>query len=195
MTQSEVGRPKRGRESISDMVRSLGLVAVVIAATLIFVPGLLHPNKSQRFAGVDYTDYVVGFRQLTGKVALRPYSLPYGWKSNAASLTGTKTTAHLHIGWAAPGGHFAGLEESVTDPAAFVSSTLGVPMNAPTNTVVIGDEKWQTLTSGRGEYSLTRARAGVIFVITGSATEAQLRLLAEALQSPTPVQASPSATG
>ena len=94
------------------MIRSLGLIVAIVAVTLIFVPGLLHPSKSQRFPAVDYSDYVTGFHQLSGRTALSPASLPKGWEANAAALTGT-ATAHLHIGWATPGAKYAGLEESV----------------------------------------------------------------------------------
>jgi hypothetical protein len=168
------------------MLRSLGLVAIVAAATLIFVPGLFHPNKAQRFAGVDYTDYLVGFRQLTNRSPVRPESLPYGWKSNAAALTGTKGTAHLHIGWATPGAHYAGLEEGVITPKAFVHETLGVTMSAVTGSMSIGGKTWQIVTSSAGQYSLIHVGGGVTLVITGTATEAQLQVLAAALAHPGP---------
>lgn len=163
------------------MIRSLGLVAVVIAATLIFVPGLFHPSKSQRYPGVDYSDYVSGFHQLSGRTALVPASLPKGWAPNAAALTGTKATAHLHIGWATPGARYAALEESVASPSDFVPSTLGVQLARVTGSVTISDATWRTVTSSRGEYSLTRTIRGITVVITGSATDTQLQLLAASL--------------
>ena len=181
MTAAEVERPKRGRESIADMIRSLGLVSIVIAATLIFVPGLFHPSKSQRYPGVSYADYVAGFHQLSGRTALTPRSLPKGWAANAAALTGTKTTAHLHIGWATPGAKYAGLEESVASASAFVPATLGVQLATVTGSVAIGDATWGTVRSARGEYSLTRTIRGITVVITGSATVTQLQLLAASL--------------
>jgi len=163
------------------MVRSLGLVAVIVAVTLIFVPGLFHPSKSQRFPATDYSDYVAGFHQLTGRTALAPRSLPSSWLANAAALTGTRTTAHLHIGFGVPGAQYAGLEETVGPPAGFVSSVLGVPISTATGTVVVGGATWQTLRSSRGEYSLVRTQAGLTVVVTGTATPAQLQLLAASL--------------
>jgi hypothetical protein len=182
VTTTEVERPQRGRQSLADMVRSLGLVAVIIAVTLVFVPGLIHPNKSLRLAPIDYSDYVSGFHQLSGKEALQPTSLPTGWAANAGALNGDKSTAHLHIGWATPGAKYAGLEESVESPAQFVLTVLGPRGAAVTGSVPINGESWQTRTSSRGEYSLSRAIAGVTVVITGSASHAQLQLLAGSLR-------------
>jgi Protein of unknown function (DUF4245) len=163
------------------MVRSLGLVAVIIAVTLIFVPGLIHPSKSLKLAPIDYSDYLAGFHQLSGKVALRPGSLPKGWAANAGSLNGVKTTAHLHIGWATPGAKYAGLEESVEAAARFVPTVLGQRGAAVTGSVPINGVAWQTRTSSRGEYSLSRVIGGITIVVTGSATNAQLQLLAASL--------------
>ncbi|HEX3824298.1 MAG TPA: DUF4245 domain-containing protein [Mycobacteriales bacterium] len=181
MTSTDVAQPKRGRESAADMIRSLGLVGVVIAATLIFVPGLFHPSKSQQFPALDYSDYVSGFHQETGRTALTPRPLPSGWKGSAATLTGPAAVEHLHIGFATPGRQYAGLEESVANVTAFAPTVLGARGSAVTGTVTIAGASWQTRTSSRGEYSLSRTMRGVAVVITGSATDAQLQLLAGSL--------------
>jgi hypothetical protein len=163
------------------MVRSLGLVVAIIAVTLIFVPALVHPNKSERFAAVDYSDCVAGFHQLTGKTALTP-TLPAGWAANAAALTGGRSAAHLHIGWATPKAKYAGLEESVESSAPFVRSVLGQRGATATGRVPINGVTWQTSTSSRGEYSLIDTIDGITVVVTGSASPAQLQLLAASLR-------------
>jgi hypothetical protein len=179
---TEVAKPgKRGRETAFDMVRSLGLIAVITAVTLIFVPGLFHPSKSQRFQAVDYTSYVVGFRQVTGHSALVPRKLPSGWAANAGQLTGSPSVEHLHIGWATPGSDYAGLEQSNGSLPLLVSEVLGRAGATATGTVSIAGVSWQTRTSTRGEYSLSRQAGPVAVVITGSAADAQLRALAASL--------------
>jgi Protein of unknown function (DUF4245) len=181
VTTTEVARPKRGRETAGDMVRSLGLVGVVIAATLIFVPGLFHPSKSQLFPALDYSDYTAGFHQVTDKTALAPRSLPGGWKANAATLTGPAAAEHLHIGFAAPGTKYAALEESVENATAFAPAVLGARGGAVTGRVTIAGATWQTRMSSRGELALSRTIRGIAVVITGSATNAQLQVLAASL--------------
>jgi hypothetical protein len=174
-------RPKRGRETAFDMVRSLGVVGVILALTLIFVPGLLHPSKSQQFPAVDYSDYVSGFLRVTSTEALVPASLPSGWKANAGALSGPAVIEHLHIGWATPGSQYAGLEESVGPMNGLVRTVLGDRGEKVTGSVGIAGATWQTRTSARGELSLSRTIGSVAVVVTGSATPARLQLLAGSL--------------
>lgn len=182
MTVAETpGRRRRG-QSVGDMVRSFGLMAIVVAVTLVFVPGLFHPSASQRFPRVDYSDYVTGFRQLTGRAALVPAGLPSDWKANAARLTGKRHNAHLHIGWAVPGSEYAGLEESVIPASEFIRSALGARALAVTGFQQIDGVAWQRRTSSRGEPALTRTTAGLTLVVTGSATPQQLATLAASLR-------------
>src|SRR6185437_89142 len=82
-----VVKTKSVRETVFDMVRSLGLIAVIVGVTLIFVPGLLHPSKSQRIQAVDYANVLVGFRQVTGIAGLAPAQLSTVWKPTSESLT------------------------------------------------------------------------------------------------------------
>ena len=163
------------------MVRSLGLIAVIVAVGLLFVPGLLHPSKSQRFPAADYSDYVAGFHQVTGKTALTPRTLPSGFEANAGALTGPATVEHLHVGFAAPGAKYAGLEESVAPMPSFVRTVLGARGAAVTGQTQIGGVTWQARMSSRGELALSRRVNGVSVVITGSATGEQLELLAASL--------------
>lgn len=181
MTVAEAPRRRRG-QSVGDMVRSFGLMAVVVAVTLVFVPGLFHPSKSQRFPAVDYSDYVTGFHRLSDRAALVPTRLPDSWKANAGRLTGTRRTAHLHIGWAVPGSDYAGLEESVIPAPGFIRSVLGPRGETVTGARRIGGVSWQQRTSARGELALTRTTAGLTVVVTGSASPQQLTTLAASLR-------------
>jgi hypothetical protein len=165
-----------------DMARSLGLVAVVVAVTLLFVPGLIHPSKSEKFQAVDYSDYVSGFHQVTHLPALTPSPLPSGWKPNAADLTGPARVEHLHIGFAVPGQEYAGLEESVAPPTSFARSVLGASGAIPVDHVTLDGDEWAVSNSARGEYSLRRTVDGITVIVTGSATSQQLQGLAESLR-------------
>jgi hypothetical protein len=163
------------------MVRSLGLIAVIVAVTLIFVPGLIHPGKSDRAAPVDYSDVVSGFHQVTGKAALTPAALPAGWSANAAALTGPAAAEHMHVGFAVPGSEYAGLEESVAPAATFARSVVGASGAIPIDHLTLNGNRWLVSTSSRGEYTLRRTTRGVSVIVTGSATPQQLQSLAAAL--------------
>jgi Protein of unknown function (DUF4245) len=174
-------RSKRASQTVWDMVRSLGLVALILGVTLIFVPNLFHPNHDAEFPAADYSDVTSGFHQVTGERALVPVLLPSGWKANAASLTGPAASEHLHIGWASPGSKYAGLDESVGPSAAFITSILGPAGAAVHGTSVINQATWQIRTSSRGEYAITRTDGDRTIVITGSAGRQAQRILAASL--------------
>jgi hypothetical protein len=182
MTTTDVAPSKRARQSIGDMVRSLVLVGVAIGVTLVFVPGLLHPSKSQHFPPADYQDYVVGFRQLTGVPPLVPAPPPAGWRANAATLTTPKPGAHLHIGWVAPGGRYVGLEESVGSPRALIATVLGARGSTVTGRELVAGRTWQIRTSDAGEPALTRTLGGVNVILTGSGTIPEMQVLGATLQ-------------
>ncbi|HWA66743.1 MAG TPA: DUF4245 domain-containing protein [Mycobacteriales bacterium] len=164
-----------------DMVRSLGVMAVVVALTLIFVPGLLHPSKSQRFAAVSYSDYTAGFKQVTGIDALVPTGLGPKWYANSANLKYAGKHAHLHIGWVTPTKDYAALEESNSPANAFIESVLGSRGLTVTSKHYMNGVAWDRRVSANGERSLTCTVGKVTVVITGSASETQDDILAAAL--------------
>jgi hypothetical protein len=171
----------RGRQTVMDMVRSLGLVLLILGVTLIFVPDLFHPSKAARYPAATYSDVTSGFHEVTGEKALVPVLLPSGWKANAASLTGPAASEHLHIGWATPGSKYAALEESVAPPAQFIRAVLGPAGTVVEGVSVINQARWDVRTSSRGEYSLSRTDGNRVVVITGSAGRQHQRILAASL--------------
>lgn len=174
--------PRRRGASLADMARSLGLMAVVVGVTLIFVPGLLSPSKSQRMAPVDDTSYFAGFGQETGVAALAPSPPPLGFRANAGSLTGRPTAAHLHIGFAVYGALYAELEESVAPSAGFLASVLGKHVDGAAGEQTIDGRVWGVRPSSRGEDALTHRFGRVTVVVTGSATPGELDSLAASLK-------------
>jgi hypothetical protein len=177
----QVVRPKRVAATVWDMVRSLGVMAVVVALTLVFVPGLLHPNKSQRFPAVTYSDDTEGFHQVTGQRALVPTGLAKLWYANSASLSHSGAHAHLHIGWVTPTNAYAALEESNDRSAPFIVAILGQRGATVAGTQDVNGVAWDRRVSARGENSLTRKIGAITVVITGSATTAQQEALAGSL--------------
>jgi hypothetical protein len=182
VTSTDTVKSRSARDTLFDMVRSLGLIAVIVAVTLIFVPGLLHPSKSQKFQAVDYSNVAVGFRQVTGSTAFTPVGLSTAWKATSESLIHKDRYAHLHIGFAAPNSSYAGLEEAVGSPSVFITSVLGAAGRTSTGTTQIAGRNWAVRTSSRHELALTTTERGVTIAITGSATRAVQSELAAALR-------------
>jgi hypothetical protein len=179
---AQVAAPKPVRQVLLDMVRSLGLMAVIVGVSLIFVPNLIHPGKSSKVQSADYSDAVVGYRQVTGADPLTPTGLASGWYANASALAHSARVAHLHIGWVTPDKKYAALDESNGPALPFIVGVLGARAARASGTVVIDGTSWATRVSTRGEQSLTATLGSVTVVITGSASLPQQRSLAAALR-------------
>jgi hypothetical protein len=154
---AEIARPRRLAGTALDMVRSLGLLAVIVAVTLIFVPGLLHPSRSQRVQPASYSDDAAGFRQVTGLTALTPIGLGSGWYANSARLSHKGTTATLYIGWVSPTKKYAALYETNSHSPSFPAPS-------------------------KGDRSLRRTVGKLAVFITGSASKQELAELADSLR-------------
>jgi len=182
---TRVARPKSLRDSLLDMARSLGLMAVIMAVVLLLTParGLIFPDRNDRMPAKDYSDVVAGFGQITHQAALAPVGLPSSWRANAANLTGTSAAnERLHIGFVTPASAYAGLDETTGDPSSLFADVLGKRGATATGTTTIGGDMWDVRTSDRGERALTRTAGGLTVVVTGNARAADLDRLCASLQ-------------
>jgi hypothetical protein len=165
------------------MLRSLGLVALVVVALLFVGPArsLILPRSRDRTPPIDYTGYVRGFDDVASAPAVVPQALPSSWRANASDVDHSGTSAHLHIGWAVPGDGFAGLDEGTGDQLALLGRVTGTAGKEVRSATTIGGASWDVRRSSRGETVFTREVGGVFVIVTGDATDAQLLLLAASL--------------
>ena len=184
MPDTDVVRPQRARFALGDMARSLGLLLAVVAVLLFIGPArsLILPGSKDKMQPVDYSGYVRGFNDVSSAPAVVPTGLPTTWRANAGNLTHSSAAAHLHIGWAVPGTAFAGLDEGTGDSAALLRLVTGRGSLQSRGTTTIGGQTWTVRRSARGETTFSRDVNGVFVIVTGNATDAQLRLLAASLR-------------
>jgi len=173
--------PARPAKTFTDMARSLGLMAVVIAALLLLGPArtLIFPG-SAKMKAVDFNDQVRAFAKVAGSV-LAPVGVPSSWRANAATFDSSGHTARLHVGFATPGSRYAGLDETNGTPARLIARVLGTRGATVTGTTTIAGQTWQLRRSDRGEEALTTTTGGLTVVVTGSGSDEQLRTLAGSL--------------
>jgi uncharacterized protein DUF4245 len=169
-----------------------GLGCVLGAAVL--VVAIPAPHTAQPVA-ISYRGDQAALARLAPYPAVAPAGLPASWTPVSSELTtggaagaGTVTWA---LGYATPGGALASLEETNASAAPFVrrmtnNGTVLLPAQpAPAGP---GGRAWTfSATPARGQRSMyVVSPAGFTVVVTGSATWADLRLLAASLRPVSP---------
>lgn len=165
-----------------------GLGCVLGAAVL--VVAIPAPHTAQPVA-ISYRGDQAALARLAPYPAVAPAGLPASWTPVSSELTtggaagaGTVTWA---LGYTTPGGALASLEETNASAAPFVrrmtnNGTVLLPAQpAPAGP---GGRAWTfSATPARGQRSMyVVSPAGFTVVVTGSATWADLRLLAASLR-------------
>jgi len=169
----DVAGKKRGRESVGDMVRSLGLVLAIVGVVWF----LAQPPSSdaQRIRVVDPSSDTQAFAQAVPGGAV-PKVMPANWKSTVSEYDSDSQL--LRIGWVTPTDHYVEYAAQPRPTSTFLGDITG---HAPkVGTVQIGDGIW-TQYRQDGIISLVRQYGDTVVVLgtlRDTATLAELRVLA-----------------
>jgi hypothetical protein len=163
---------RRGRETALDMIRSLGIVMLIVVPLWF----LAQPNSgdAKKFRVVDPTADVTAFRRAAPGVPA-PTTPPSGWRATSSTLD----PGALRIGWVVPGNTYAEYAASTAAAATFLPTITGEAQQI--GTVDVGGVTWRELRDTGGHTSFVREVAGGTVVVGGereTATPEQLRLLA-----------------
>ncbi len=167
------------------MIRSLGLVTAFVLVLLVIGPArsLVFPTHRDRMPPVDYGEQVVAARQLMGPSVEAPAGLPAGWRATSARVTGGGVTAAaLHIGFATPSGQYATVEESAGPPSTLFAAVLGSRTPTGDGSVTAGGRRWERRRAADGDLALIRSAGRVTVVVTGTAAERELAVLAASVR-------------
>ncbi len=167
----------------SNMVRSLLPLTVIVLALVGLVA--LRQNSADPVRTVDTSGGIQLASARAGYPLLVPQDLPEDWRAtsirtDAGAATEAGDPVTLAIGWVTPGEEFAGYVIGDDPRADDLDAVLSGAEEA--GTVQIGGRGWVELTTAREEtaYRLD-AGAGVVAVVTGSASDDELRTLAAAV--------------
>jgi hypothetical protein len=171
-------RPRRGRQTAADMVRSmavvLALVIVVLALTLRHNP----PGKPHR---IDYRGVLAQARSVAPFDVVSPVGLSRSWTVTSARTSGEDATFAWHLGLVTPDGDYAAVEQSDGDPQSFVTEFVGD--GSKDGTATIHGQRWRRIDSGNPEKrALVLDSDAVTTVVTGGASWTELRQLAASLR-------------
>jgi len=168
---------KRGRQTVGDMVRSLAvvlaLVGVLVALNVIQEPepvlrDVEYPAALENAQpGVDY--------ELAG-----PRPLPAGWRVTSARTGADGAATTWHLGMVTADETYAAVEQTDGPRRDLVSAFAAG--SRPAGTVTIGGVTWERLVGGDPEpRALVRSDDGVVTMVAGGASWADLQRLAAAL--------------
>lgn len=181
-TQVHVTAPKgrkRGRETALDMVRSLGLVILVIVPVWFFAKAPLSDEKKLR--EVDPRGSIDAFAADSSGVPV-PRGLPEGWRATSSTYSGGDRT--LRVGWVTPATQYAEYSASNDAREEFLEATAGDEVER-LEAVTVDGQRWEQLREPDGSISLTRSY-GPTTVVIGSkratATLAELEVLLRSLR-------------
>ncbi|BEP12217.1 hypothetical protein acdb102_05280 [Acidothermaceae bacterium B102] len=169
---------KRGTEVVSDMLRSLAVVIVVIIPLWLLIP---HHTR-QHVTVIDYSTELSQARRVSAHPLVAPAGLPSAWRPTSVSSSGgSGTPLVFHLGYVTPAGDYAALEES-DGPVAGYLVTLEGKTPQSLDSVRVGTASWQQLRGTDGRLALVSTATPTTVVVKGTAKLAELETLAASLR-------------
>ncbi|MFJ9849584.1 DUF4245 domain-containing protein [Streptomyces sp. NPDC101150] len=172
----------RGRQTVRDMILSLAVIGVVVAAVYIFIP---HDDsrgaENQAVKTIDYRVEVTTARRAAPYPVAAPRGLPKTWRATSVSYKASDDGkgGAWHLGMLDPEQQYAAVEQSDAPAKKFIQEvTLGAAKVEGKQAV--GSKKWDRYKGDRYR-ALVRRDPGVTTVITGTAPYGRLADLAAAL--------------
>ncbi len=161
------------------MVRSLAPLVVLI---LVMV-WLSSPSDSDPVREIDPGPDLVYAASIADFEVLAARNLPAGWRPTSARVDPATDNGPVGItvGYVSPSQEFAQVVHSSVPQEQLLTGVLGEGY-AEGGDISVGGFGWRELLTADGEQALVRSTDGSTVIVTGSATEADLRLLAAALR-------------
>ncbi|KAA0935320.1 DUF4245 domain-containing protein [Streptomyces apricus] len=166
----------KGKQSVRDMVLSLGLIGIVAGFIYVFIPKDDSEPPLQR---VDYRVELLTARRAAAYPVAAPEGLPTEWKATSVRFRGDDFDA-WHLGFHDPDGEYVAVEQSTQKPVTFIEdASQGA---AETNvTQRIGGKSWKRYEGGKYD-ALVLREENATTVVAGTASFAELTKMAEALR-------------
>ncbi|MFD5516490.1 DUF4245 domain-containing protein [Streptomyces sp. NPDC127066] len=166
----------KGKQSVRDMILSLGLISLMAGVIYIFIP---HDDSEPDLKRVDYQVELLTARRAASYPVAAPEGLPSAWKATSVRYDGSEFDA-WHLGFQAPDGQYVAVEQSTQRPAVFIdTASQGARQTKATQR--IGDRTWQRY-EGDHYDALVLQDKGATTVVTGTGSFGALVKMAEALK-------------
>jgi hypothetical protein len=178
-------RPRRGLESVRDIVLSMALVGLAVVAIYLVVvwqrPEVQGPIRQDP----DVAQLVGEVKGSGALPALRPRSLADSWEPTSAWFQTADVSdvggAVLHVGYLTPAGSYAEVNQTDGELTAALNEWMDADPQA-VGSVTIAGQRWQQFETSDQTALVLRQPKSLKVVVTGKAQLAELEQLADSLR-------------
>ena len=171
-------QPARRRGGILDMALSLGLLLAIIGIVL-----FVQQRDDKAIKVIDPASAYAGARNVASYEVRTPQALPARWRpTSARTQRPAAGRVSLRVGFVTPEGEYAQLVESDLPRNQLIAAELGDDA-LPRGSVTVGSDMWQQFPARRdGDRAIVRTDGAVTFIVSGSASLTELKVLAASLR-------------
>ena len=172
----------RSAQSVSDMIRSLGAVGLLVGLLATFV-WLTRTDSEQVLREVDWQGIAIGAQSRTDIPTLGPIGLDKSWVATSARLENVGDTQVWRVGVVSPTTEYVSVIVSKTDIKKLIKTYVNIESEEET-TRVIGNKTYTALEDQENR-ALYISEAGINTLIYSTANWDEITKFVESLKVPT----------
>jgi len=172
----------RSAQSVSDMIRSLGAVGLLVGLLATFV-WLTRTDSEQVLREVDWQGIAIGAQSRTDIPTLGPVGLDKSWVATSARLENVGDTQVWRVGVVSPTTEYVSVIVSKTDLKKLISTYVNIESEEET-TKVIGNKTYTALEDQENK-AIYISEAGINTLIYSTANWDEITKFVESLKVPT----------
>jgi len=172
----------RSAQSVSDMIRSLGAVGLLVGLLATFV-WLTRTDSEQVLREVDWQGIAIGAQSRTDIPTLGPVGLGKSWVATSARLENVGDTQVWRVGVVSPTTEYVSVIVSKTDLKKLISTYVNIESEEET-TKVIGNKTYTALEDQENK-AIYISEAGINTLIYSTANWDEITKFVESLKVPT----------
>lgn len=172
----------RSAQSVSDMIRSLGAVGLLVGLLATFV-WLTRADSEQVLREVDWQGIAIGAQTRTDIPTLGPVGLDKSWVATSARLENVGDTQVWRVGVVSPTTEYVSVIVSKTDIKKLIRTYVNIESKEET-TKVIGNKTYIALEDQENKV-LYISEAGINTLIYSTANWDEITKFVESLKVPT----------
>ena len=172
----------RSAQSVSDMVRSLGAVGLLVGLLATFV-WLTRADSEQVLREVDWQGIAIGAQTRTDIPTLGPVGLDKSWIATSARLENVGDTQVWRVGVVSPTTEYVSVIVSKTDIKKLIRTYVNIESEEETTKVI--SNKTYTALEDQENKVLYISEAGINTLIYSTANWDEITKFVESLKVPT----------